>query len=483
MTSRPASLPASRAPGAALALLSAVGVAPALTACAESTVAPVAPLPVAASYTFTVDSAEVVDAGGGFPFLPGGDSLTVGQALRVDLEATGGAGVRAAVTPRWGATATYSGRAEAGRIALTVAADDVAAVLRGRRDAWTGSASLERIVLEGDVEAGRVVLHGGATFEGSESYFAGDVGSYSRLRGTMVGEVDQIAPEARLRTGPARDGRLAPWQPVRLDVAEPVDLAMLTPRLDGPAFPLALPDRWTGTLDVRPAFGWWPERGGALTLGGGYADLVGNVGLPAPEPLPLARFVASVSTGGSPARPGVADPWGSVTRTVPSGLDCESPDGCLVIERADASPSCGRVGGFFGRLATPTDDRAGVRGLRLRLRAVVHTGSFGAIAPRELRLVVEAAPEGDGDARELAVALPVVFSDDPSAPPTEHAGDTGWVDVDVLFDDLRLAPVLGYVVDLERNPYCGALRSGGGGAPLPPAPPATVVLARVDPLS
>lgn len=138
-----------------------------------------------------------------------------GASLRIDL-AKSGAGYRATVTPRWGRPATYAVAIDDASITLTgaatVTADSGVDVVT---DEWT------TLVLARD-EGG--VVAGDAIAEGSILYTRDGVTTTGVLRGTGRLAPDTTPPELRLGAGRslAPAGLLFPWDPLRVEAAEPL---------------------------------------------------------------------------------------------------------------------------------------------------------------------------------------------------------------------------------------------------------------------
>lgn len=398
--------------------------------------------------------------------------------MRFDVRAAASGGLEALITPRFGTPGRVSGTLSGGAYALT--GDVVVSAGTGLlvSDHWS---SLR-------VTAANSGLGSTVTLEGSEMVIQGDIVFNYDLTATAELAQDATAPELTSapssRRGPS--DALLPWDPISVDVAEPVAGQALEQHASvqfadadrgGQLSPAPVVWRetpndaatsWAGIVHGDAFLAFWDRHPAAvaqpfaITVSAGVADPAGH---------PSARISApfAVLDAGAPQPsflfddPSAPRPaaWGSVAVIAPgtAGSRCEH-GGCLEIGPYRSGFCNGGPNGIAGRVQAPT----GTLGVRYRI-------FYAAATPVGTTFSVEVAHAGSSaTVRDIQA---------PSSDALQDLGETTgplhwatpWTTVTVALPG-PLPPVvidLGFALSTQdKKQWCGGL--------MPPPVDALVVI-------
>lgn len=443
--------------------------------------------PIPGSYDLAVGKVTATPQSTVGPPSPNVTPPSEGRTMRLDVRKGTAGSVDGVLTPRWGAPAHVDGARETGEYRFTgdvsVSGTDSSANVT---DQWSTL----------HVAASGSGLGTNVTMEGTENVFQGDVLWTFDLRGTATLANDDTAPELRSAPTSPRgpSDALLPWDPIEVDVAEPVAGAAiesktsvllsdvdhageLTPLPIGWHFaPTDTKTSWAGIVRAEARLSGWDHhptqtaKPYTLRAEAGIVDAVGlgsaavsasfavlDVGQPQPSfPFDRADAPAPVT-------------WGLVALRAGAGARCEQ-GGCLEIGPYETTYCGTGRHGIAGRVSAPTGS------LDVRYR-VLYAAS--ASSPDE-----PPSPYGPAFTIEIARAGAEAIARQVQSPP-----GTSLLDLGAAAGELRWAtpwttesvslpgPLPPMVIDLGFS--IGSADSSStwcGGGPLPPPVKTLVVL-------
>ncbi len=331
-------------------------------------------LVVEGSYDVTFTFATVNLLPGGPP-APPAPAPSLATPARLDLRRAGSAW-EALFTPRWGTPASLAVSETAAALVLKGEARVHGAAgggVGGATDTWK-TLTLARDAtgkLTGDVKA-----------SGDESIFQGDVVWSGTLVGGATLAADATAPELRSRVvSPIGPGdRMLPWDPIRVQAAEPVTPAPVrdVTVIAGPTTTVPLvfekaarPDSWAGEVAYTGRVSSWAsvmngQPWVVANTSSSIKDLVGLAAAPLSTPLKFLQLGFAAPEIGFDSDVVFASLWGE-SRFLGGGFTgatdprCEA-GGCVKIGPASFGVCDATRAGFAGILASDaTKTKVGLR--------------------------------------------------------------------------------------------------------------------------
>lgn len=310
-----------------------------------------------------------------------------GASARLDIASESSDGAR--VTPRWGSSSDL--RLAKSSTSLTLSDDTYEPVVfSGTSNGYSTTDHLSKITFGRTADGG---FDGTFTAVGTEDTFAGDVVYEAELAVTGTIGPDVTAPSVRVSAMPSYG--VLPWDPVRVQLAEPSKLdaasqVHLSPggSIDG----IMTPDTYA-PLTIQAISGGWGSPT-ATVSNDPFSDLVGNVAAVTRTRVSYVDVGAAQASFTFDGAIGGAK-YGTSTTMISTLSDatCES-GGCLEIGTISRTKCDTPDMGFAGILTTTT---GGTLHLRYRILAGVDpstTGPSTTIVPESDAFTVETATPG-----------------------------------------------------------------------------------------
>ncbi len=423
------------------------------------------PGPIEGSYDLAFKDVIITPGTNGIPQPGGGGTpASVGASARLDLRTTASGGYEAVITSRWGQPSAYTVKVTS--TALTLEGGN--ATVYGPPTDTSGSDSWTTLVFP-RAKAGN--LSGAFSAKGSETVGQGDViwQNDAAAKGTLAR--DTTPPETKpnfYSNGP--DKGLLPWDPIRVQVAEPTDATKLVSAFSVSALPIAWTIEggsanadWAGAVQAKGVRKTWdPPSSDSTLVTGALTDRAGNSSVSTTTPISFVPMVPGQPSHGFDGDVVSVAFWGDSKVSFLGGFAGSDPSceqgGCVKMGVYPATV-CGapRIGiaGLIAKSATK---------VVVRYRVLVNSTLGGTPGTPPSLYGVAFAVDVANPGVEAKTTTANIVSTDLKALATPQFGmswATDWTTFEAPAP--ASAPSLGFTVRAGANPSSGC----GGPAPEP----------------